>query len=224
MAVNLPSLPYNVILINPDGTPTQEFQRFWQAFVNAIDNAFVANDAAIAAIAAAQTTADTAIADAAAAAAQALTAASAALSASTDAAAAQASADAAARESARINSYTSPTNVLSGTDTGSGTAKISIANHIRVYPVQGSIAVADVNIAGVADITGLANSTLYYVYYDDITLLVTNPTCHATTTAEISQVGYASGRHFLGSITTPAAAAPPSSGGGGHPPGGELLP
>lgn len=138
----------------------------------------------------------------------------------TDILTAQNTATAAARESARIASYTVPTNVLTGVDTGGGTAKIVIANHKRVYPVQGTVDVADVNLVGVADITGLANSTSYSVYYDDPTLTLTSPTMFATTDPKTAQVGAAAGRHFVGVVTTPAGGGGSTGGTGGSPPGG----
>lgn len=127
----------------------------------------------------------------------------------------------AARETARINSYTEPTNLLTGVDLGAGVAKIQIVNHKRVYPVQGDIDVPDVDLAAVADVTGLANATDYFVYYDDDTLALTAPVAHATTVQKDAQVGAAPGRHFLGKVTTPAGGGGSTSGGGGsRPPGG----
>lgn len=121
---------------------------------------------------------------------------------------------------ARIDSYTLPTNVLTGVDAGAS-ASIQTANHTRVYPVQGNADyTVDVAIAGIADITGLAYTTTYYVYYDDDTLSDPTPVMHATTVQRDAQVGAAPGRHFVGTVTTPAAAGAPTGGGGGYPPGG----
>lgn len=140
--------------------------------------------------------------------------------------AAQTDATAAAREAARINSYTAPTNVLSAEDAGT-TATINVAAHTRIYPVQGSIDVPDVVITAGA-ITGLAYSTVYYVFYDDTTLVAVAPTFQATTNIAAAQVGYAAGRHFVGKVTTPAAGGATTSGTGGSTPpgggGGEILP
>lgn len=127
-------------------------------------------------------------------------------------------AEAAAREAARINSYTNPGSVLSATDAGSD-ATITVANHTRIYPVQGIVDVADVAITG-GTITGLAYSTTYYVYYDDTTLASTTPTYLTTTVAADAQVGAAAGRHCLGYITTPAAGGGGTSGSGTGVPGG----
>jgi hypothetical protein len=135
-------------------------------------------------------------------------------------AAAQAAATAAARESARIMSYPNPGSILSAADVGT-TATISIANHTRVYPVQGTIDVPDVTFTGGPySITGLAFSTRYYVYYDDTTLASTTPTFLASTLSATAQVGAAAGRHFIGYIDTPADGGSSSSGFGGGPPGG----
>lgn len=132
----------------------------------------------------------------------------------------------AVRETARINSYPEPTSVLTATDTGGGTAKIEIADHTRVYPVQGDLDVPDVDLHDIADVTGLANATTYYAYYDDSTLAEETPTVEVTIIPKMAQAGAAPGRHPLGSITTPGGGSPPTSGGGGiRPPGwGNDLP
>jgi multidrug efflux pump subunit AcrA (membrane-fusion protein) len=125
---------------------------------------------------------------------------------------------AAAREGARINSYPNPGSIVTASDAGSN-ATITIANHTRVYPVQGSIDVPDVSITG-ASLTGLPYSTQHWVYYDDTSLALTTPTFHATTSSATAQVGAAAGRHFVGYVTTPAAGSPPVTGEGGGTPGG----
>jgi exo-beta-1,3-glucanase (GH17 family) len=142
----------------------------------------------------------------------------AATAAATAATAAQATATASTRESARIASYPNPGSVLSAADVGTD-CTITIANHIRVYPVQGSIDVPDVSITG-GTITGKAFSTRFYIYYDDTTLAVTAPTFVATTASATAQVGAAAGRHYIGFIDTPADGAGGTSGQGGGPPGG----
>lgn len=134
-----------------------------------------------------------------------------------------------ARETARVNSYpqsAAGAAILSGVDVGGGHAKVTVANHTRVYPVQGSLEVPDVAIAGVADVTKLddgvtliANSATVFLYYDDTTLAAVAPVVKATTDVRVAQAGYAPGRHFLGDCTVPAAGAGPSSGHGGTPPG-----
>lgn len=142
---------------------------------------------------------------------------------------AQATATGAARELARINSYTDPTVVLSGTDETVG-ASITIAAHTRVYPVQGSIDVLDVVIPAPvtlileADgVTGIVNAVQYSVYYDDTTLLDTTPAYKAVKTLTNhadAQPGAAAGRHFVGVVTTPANGGAGTGGSGGSPPGG----
>jgi hypothetical protein len=133
--------------------------------------------------------------------------------------AAQSDATDAAREAARINSYPNPgVGIVTASDAGTD-ATVTIANHTRVYPVQGSIDVPDVAITG-GSITGLAYSTTYFIYYDDTTLADTTPTFQATTVSADAQVGAAAGRHFVGYVTTPASGGGSTSGGGGAPPGG----
>lgn len=173
------------------------FQKLWQKNCELIEAQFTDLTTQLAAIVAAQAAADAAQADATAAAAAAL---------------------AAARESARINSYPNPGSILSAADVGT-TASITIANHTRVYPVQGSIDVPDVSITG-ATLTGKSFSTRYYIYYDDTTLAVTAPTFVATTSSATAQVGAAAGRHLVGFIDTPADGASGTSGTGGGTPGG----
>jgi hypothetical protein len=131
---------------------------------------------------------------------------------------ADAKATAGVREAARINSYPQPTNVLTATDAGA-TASIVIANHARVYPVQGTYKVPDVAITGTT-LTGLAFSTTYAVYYDDTTLADTTPNFLTTTDLTIAHAGAAAGRHVVGTITTPADGAGDTTGEGGRPPGG----
>lgn len=121
-------------------------------------------------------------------------------------------------ELARINSYPVPTNVLTATDAGVD-ASIVVADHERIYPVMGPYDVNNLNVTG-GTITGLSFSTLYYVYYDDTTLTNGAPTFVATTSITDAQVGAESGRHYLGSITTPANGAGDTSGTGPRPPGG----
>jgi hypothetical protein len=194
-------------------TPPEHFelQTAWQRLVEAIE----ANDAAqqvtidnlaaqLLLIQAAQTTANTAIINAA--------------TAQTTANTASANATAAARETARINSYPSPSNNLSAADVGTD-CTITIANHDRIYPVQGSIDVPDLAITG-GTVAGLTFSTLYYVYYDDTTLADDTPAFLATTTAATAGVGAAAGRHFVGSVTTPTDGGGVQTGGGYRSPGG----
>lgn len=142
---------------------------------------------------------------------------------------AQSTATASARETARINSYTDPGNVLTSSDEAVG-ASITIAAHTRVYPVQGTIDVADVVIPAPVTLTveadgttGIINATQYSVYYDDTTLADTTPAYKAvksSTSHGDAQPGAAAGRHFVGIVTTPANGAGGTTGTGGAPPGG----
>lgn len=131
---------------------------------------------------------------------------------------AQTAAEESIRETARINSYTVPTNVLTAADAGSNVT-ITIAAHTRVYPVQGAIDVPDVTIP-MAQITGLPYSANLYVYYDDVTMTDTTPNFIATNSATEAQPGFAAGRHFVGFVVTPAMGAGSTGGTGGYPPGG----
>jgi len=123
----------------------------------------------------------------------------------------------AARENARLASYVAPTNVLTATDAGDGTATIHVAEHDRVYPLFGNVAVPNVVIEAV-DITGidLAQPALY-VYYDDPGLDDTTPAMQVTDDAVLASQGSAAGRHFVGKIATPAAGGADTTGTGGTP-------
>lgn len=121
------------------------------------------------------------------------------------------------KEQARLTSYPNPGSVLSAADVGASVT-ITIAGHVRVYPVQGDVDIPDVTVTG-GTLTGLSFSTRYYVYYDDVTLALVNPVFLVTTISATSQVGAAVGRHFLGFIDTPADGAGDTSGAGGGPPG-----
>lgn len=169
--------------------PTLAFTRWWQQFCEQQESTDATQDEIVADLAAAVADIQTA----------------------------QETADGAAREAARISSYPVPSDVLSATDAGSD-ATITIASHSRVYPVQGSVDVADVAITG-GSITGLAFSTEYAVYYDDTTLADTTPTFIATTSLAVAQVGAAEGRHFVGVVTTPADGGGATSGSGSRAPG-----
>lgn len=131
---------------------------------------------------------------------------------------AQSTAEASIRELARLSSYPDPTNVLSSVDAGSGNSTITIADHTRVYPVQGTYDVDDVPITG-GNLT-VPNGQATYVYYDDTTLADPTPTFVATTDAATAQQGTAPGRHLVGFITAAGSGGPPTGGGGVFPPGG----
>jgi hypothetical protein len=153
-----------------------------------LETAFTAVDgsiAALAAAAAAQTTANTAV---------------------TNAATAQTAADTVKRDDSISSSWTSPGTILSAADAGSN-ATITIANHTRKYSDVSSVSVTG------GTVTALAYSTSYDVYYDQTSRAGGAVTYHATTNPNTGMPGAAAGRHYCGTITTPAAAAPPTSGG-----------
>lgn len=110
-----------------------------------------------------------------------------------------------------LGSFPIPTMILTGSDAGA-TATISIAAHVRHYGDGTEVAVA----AG--SVTSLAFSTVYGVYYDDATLADSVPTFEATTDLETAQHNYSPGRHYVGTITTPANGAGNTT--GGAPPAG----
>ena len=197
-AFRLPRLPLTVQIVDPKtGRPTQRFQLWWQRFCEDIEAQEGAQDAAIAA----QAAADSAIAAAAIA--------------STAAVTAQSAADGANSVASLTNSGVTP-NPLSATDAGAN-ATIAVAAHTRIYGDGSTLA-----IAGPVNITGLAYSTLFYVYYDDPTRADTTPTYATTTSATTAaQTG---DRHLVGAVTTPAAAAPPTTGNEVQPPGLGSIP
>jgi hypothetical protein len=77
---------------------------------------------------------------------------------------------------------------------------------------------------GSGSVTGLAYSTLYYVYVDDPDYEGGAVTYLATTNALLVTAG--NGRYYVGKVTTPAAAGPPTGGGwgGGGGGGGSQIP
>jgi hypothetical protein len=165
--------------------------------------------------ASAQSTANTAASDASDALADAAAAQSDATDALSDAAAAQTTANTVKRDLAISTGYPAPGDVLSAADVGSD-CTITIDAHTRVY---GDI--ANLSVSG-GTITGRSFSTTYYVYYDDTTRADTTPSYLSTTNPNVAVPQKAAGRHYVGSITTPAdgggdttgGAAPPSGGGG----------
>lgn len=115
-------------------------------------------------------------------------------------------------------SATSPTTVLSAFDAGSD-ATINVASHTRIYGDNTSVA----SIAS-HTFTGMAYSTTYGIYYDDPTTSTTSPTYVATTTLSDAMPNKASGRHYVGQVTTPAAGGGTTSGGVTPPGGGGPYP
>lgn len=110
-------------------------------------------------------------------------------------------------------SYTVPTLAITAADVGANVT-ITIAAHDRYY---GDGAIIEVD-AGT--ITGKAFSTVYGIYYDDTTREDPSPSYQATTNLQVAQANYVEGRHYVGTITTPAdgagatqAGAPPAGSG-----------
>lgn len=202
MPLTLPPFIRSLKLVEADGTPTIQMQQFMQAYSAAIisnDTAQAAlldeiaeilglTDALETAVEAAQDSADTATAAAATA---------------------QSAADGANSVASLTNSGV--TGLTLGASDAGASATITISAHTRVYGDGTSLAITG------ASITGLAYSTVYYVYYDDPTRADTTPSFLTTTSdTTAAQTG---DRHLVGRVTTPAAAAPPNSGDGVQPPG-----
>lgn len=110
------------------------------------------------------------------------------------------------------NSY--PVNISIIAKDDGGSASVTISAHSRIYQDR----TVSVNAA---TITGLQNSTSYYLYYDDAARAGGAVQAMATT---VFADGFTSStnpaRHPLGSITTPAPGGADSGGSGSTPPGG----
>jgi hypothetical protein len=178
--------------LNASNSSGLAFQRLWQRNCELIESVFSDLQGQIDAIAAAQAAAD----------------------------AAQATADTAQTTANTVNrndsistSWTSPGTILTASDTGSA-ARITVSSHTRKYTDVSSKSITGGNI------NGLNYSTLYYVYYDDPNRSSGSQTYHATTNPNTALPGAAAGRHFCGSITTPAAGGGSTSGGVDAPSGG----
>lgn len=110
------------------------------------------------------------------------------------------------------NSYPINISIISADNAGSAT--VSVSDHDRVYSDR------TVHVDA-ATLSGLQNSTLYYLYYDDperdggavtVAAAVNYPDAFASSSQPA--------RHFLGSVTTAATGGTNTGGGGGTPPGG----
>lgn len=111
------------------------------------------------------------------------------------------------------SSFPAPTMTLTAADVGVDVT-ITIAAHTRYYPDDTNVAITG------GSITGLAFSTTYAVYYDDATLNEGSPSFIATTDLETGQANYAEGRHYVGTVTTPANGAVNTTGGAPPPASG----
>lgn len=204
----LPRFRSDVALVDASGKPTITFQRWWQSVVTKIEAQEAAQDALL-----------EQISDVLGLTEDLETAVTAAQTAADDA---QVAADAAATSADGANSVAALTNsgvsgcTITATDAGANVT-VAVSAHTRLYGDGTSLA-----IAGPTNITGLAYSTTYFIYYDDATRLDTTPT-YATTTNEgtAAQTG---DRHLVGRVVTPAAAAPPTDGDYVQPPGVGNIP
>lgn len=194
----LPRLPLSVALVEAGRTASTTFQRWWQTVCERLEAQETKQDATLEQISAALGLIDAAQASANAAAASAATA--------------QAAVDDLGSNSALILGHVVPTSILTATDAGAS-ATITIAGHTRVYGDNTSVAVTG------GSITGLAYSSSYAVYYDDLTRAGGAVTYHATTTQTDAAADISIGRHFVGLVQTPAALAAATTGIGALPVG-----
>lgn len=201
MTFRLPRFERTIELVGKDGRPSVAFHRWWQSTITAIEAQEASQDALLAAIQQAQADIIAAQEDLAA---QLLLIQ-----------AAQTTADTVTTANAISASWIVPASPLAATDAGSDTT-ITIANFTRYYDDQTSVAVTG------AAITALAYSTAYAVYYDDETRASTTPVFHATTVLGEARHNYVAGRHYLGTITTPAAGGSGTAGDDYTPPGGGI--
>jgi hypothetical protein len=192
VSFNLPRLPRDIAVTGSDGKPSIQLQRWWQSVVTAIETQELLQDATIAQVQATQLE---------------LAATQAALVEQLEAILAVTTANAISA------SWIAPPMVLTASDAGTD-ATIAVANFTRFYDDGTSKAVTGSNIAG------LAYGTLYAVYYDDTTRDNATPIFVATTFTGTARHNFAPGRHFVGTITTPASGGAPTDGGDYTPPGG----
>ena len=197
MALQLPRLQQSAPLVDENGLPTEAFHIWWNTFAANLEKAFddLANN--VAAIAAAQ---------------------SAANAAQSTANTANTTANTAKTNDKISASATVPSTLLTATDAGTS-ASITVAAHTRIYGDS-----TTVTIGSPVTLTGLSYSTEYAVYYDDPTTSTTSPTYHTTTVLNQAMANYASGRHFVGQVTTPAAGGGSTSGGINPPQGSGPYP
>jgi hypothetical protein len=193
--IRLDRFSRGVRIVDENGVPTLQEQAREQRNLEAIENS-------VNAVIDAQNAADTA--NAAAEAAD-----LAAAAANTAATTAQSSATAASAASALATSGTSGL-TITATDAGADVT-ISISAHTRVYGDGTSVSVSS------GSVTGLAYSTIYYIYYDQASRLGGAVTYVATTSQ--TTAAQTADRHSLGTVTTPASGFPANSGKYNLPPG-----
>lgn len=187
-------------IATPEGLVTFQFQKRWQTTMEQIERTFlgigdvVSNNAAFI----------KGLKEAQQAAAQATAAAAAA-----EARVAQ------QNDLQRVRDSYSDANVLSS----SNVSTITVAAHQRHYLDPGSESGSvDVSLSG-GTITGLTAGTLYFVYYDDPTLMGGAVTFKASTDNAQAVASLTNPyRHALGSITTPDTTTGPGTTGPSNPP------
>jgi hypothetical protein len=214
MALQLPLLQRGAqITEGATGLVSQKFQTWWQSVVTAIETQDGLQEETIAALQDVQD--DIIMTQAALADTQSdLTDTVADLAATqADLAAAITDLQAVTTAFAISSSFIDPASVLTGEDAGSD-ARIVVANHRRQYGDGTGI-----DLTG-ATLTGLSYSTTYSVYYDNAARDDATPTFVATTLGGTARANYAVGRHFVGSVTTPASGGAPAPGDDYTPPGG----
>lgn len=121
--------------------------------------------------------------------------------------AAQASANTVKRDDAISGSWISPSTVLSATDNGTD-ATIAIAAHTRHYGDNSSVSVNGGSLTG-------NYSTTYDIYYTQTSRAGGSVSYQKTTNPNTALPNAAAGRHWVGTITTPASGGGGTSGGGG---------
>lgn len=204
MALNIPKLQYNLPMTLDTGVPTQTFQRWWQEVADNITSNFNDLAQAVSDIQTLQTQMNARIAEISTLQTQ-------MNDRITEIEAVQAAADAVTRDNSISASWVSGL-TLSASDAGTN-ASITISDHTRFYDDTTSLAITG------ATLTALAYSTEYHIYYDDPTRADTTPTFLTSTTAATAAANRDVGRHYVGSITTPAAGGGSTSGSGSEPPG-----
>jgi len=110
-----------------------------------------------------------------------------------------------------LGSYSIPTMVLSAGSSGA-LATVNIAPHVRHYD-DGH----EITLSG-GEIANLAASTAYGIYYDDLARQLADPVYFATPFLQEAQHNYVPGRHYVGTVITPASGGPLAN--GGSPPAG----
>jgi hypothetical protein len=201
MPLNLPVFQRKIRLVDDNGLPTLEFHTWLSDFARAITT----NDQGqqdiidqIAEVVGLADDLDTAV-----------------TTAQTAADTAQAAAEGANSVASLTNSGTTGV-TITATDAGANVT-VTVSAHTRVYGDGTSVPVNG------GSVTGLAYSTVYYIYYDDPTRAGGAVTYLATTSeTTAAQTG---DRHLVGVVTTPAAAAPPVNGDYVRAPGiGNIIP